>query len=406
MHIGVCTQGFVSWGGGVGFIENILFGLIAVPDKVTKITVFVPAPPTLTRRLAGRIKRAVLQPSRALQHLTNATHSLLPWQTAPELFANICPSVIQFDGTAANLSRLSKKFGVDVMLPCMSSFVKFDTPWIGYLCDCQHKYYPQFFEPKEINDRDHDFKRMLSMASCVMVNARSVVEDLNKYFPGKNSSIFALPFAPLMRAKSIENIQKLTPITKKKYNTGENYLMISNQFWIHKDHGTAFKAFSQAIILNSLIGYKLVCTGGVEDYRAPGYFSELQSIISSLNIKDSVIFTGYIDKLEQLALLNGATLMLQPTLFEGGPGGGAAYDAVALGVPSILSDIPVNLEIDDPNVKFFKVGDAQSLANAIISEINLNTVRQGAAELIKKNSEYARILGLALYDIASICAQK
>ena len=401
MHIGVCTQGFVSWGGGVGFIENILVGLTAVPDKVTKITVFVPAPPTLTRRLAGRIKRAVLQPSHAIQHLTSADHSLVPWQTAPELFAKICSEVVCYDGTTKNLSQLSTRLQVDVMLPCFSPAAQFGTPWVGYLYDCQHRYYPQFFETKEVARRDQNFSQMLLSAESVIVNAKSVVDDLNMFFPNKKASIVALPFSPLMRAKSMENIDILTAFVKSKYATGERYLMISNQFWIHKDHETAFKAFALAVKSDLLLNYKLICTGEMNDCRFPGYFHKLQKSLSSLNIRDKVIFTGYVDKLDQLALLNGAALMIQPTLFEGGPGGGAAYDAVALGVPSILSDIPVNLEISDPVVRFFKAGDAQSLAAEIISAIDLNIIRQSFVELVKKSNDYARELGLALHAIAS-----
>ena len=405
MHMGVTTQGFVNWGGGVGFIENLLFGLAAVPDKVTQITVFVPARQSLLLLLAGRAKRAVLQPSQALRHLSGATHSLDAWKTAPEVFAKICPTIVRYDGTAAGLSQLCQRLHVDVLLPSLSPLPNIETPWAGYLVDCQHRYYPQFFKAREINKRDREFSYMLRTASCVMVNAKTVATDLATFFPDKKAAIFALPFAPLMRTDSIASVVTNTQFVKEKYATGEKYFIISNQFWMHKDHATAFKAFALAIQNDALSSYKLVCTGSIDDYRFPAYFSELQALLVSLNIVDRVIFTGYIDKLEQLALLNGAALMLQPTLFEGGPGGGAAYDSVALGVPSVLSDILVNLEIDDPTVSFFKAGDAHSLAQAIELAMQSEISRQSMAELAQKSTEFARKLGTRIYEIADACAR-
>ena len=97
--------------------------------------------------------------------------------------------------------------------------------------------------------------------------------------------------------------------------------------------------------------------------------------------------------------------MLQPTLFEGGPGGGATFDAVALGVPSILSDLPVNLEINDPIVTFFKTGCAEALANALKLTVQEKSIRQEIDVLNQKSNNYARKLGLSLFDIARSCAE-
>lgn len=405
MHIGVSTQGFVGWGGGVGFVENLLFGLVAVPDKVTKITVFVPTPPGQLRRLSSRLMRATLQPSQAMRHLRGASQDGTPSETAPELFSRICSAVVSYDGTQTSLRRHCRQLHVDVLLPSMATLRKFDLPWAGYLFDCQHRYFPQFFQPWEIARRDRDFARMLRAASCVIVNAQAAVTDLNSFFPNRTAAIYSLPFSPLMRSDNISAVVAQTPVAKRRYAASDNYFIISNQFWIHKDHSTAFKAFALAIEDTVLRDYKLVCTGALEDYRFPGYFSELKTLLTSLGIEDKVVFTGYIDKLDQLALLNGARLMLQPTLFEGGPGGGATFDAVALGVPSILSDLPVNLEINDPIVTFFKTGCAEALANALKLTVQEESTRQEIDVLNQKSNNYARKLGLSLFDIARSCVE-
>jgi hypothetical protein len=48
-------------------------------------------------------------------------------------------------------------------------------------------------------------------------------------------------------------------------------------------------------------------------------------------------------------------------------GGLAVYDAVGLGVRAIVSDIPVNLEIQDSLVTFFRTGFAEDLAQKLLN---------------------------------------
>ena len=66
-----------------------------------------------------------------------------------------------------------------------------------------------------------------------------------------------------------------------------------------------------------------------------------------------------------------AVALIQPTLFEGSPGGLSVYDALALGVRAIVSDIPVNLEIQEPTVTFFKAANAEDLADMMVQSLNL-----------------------------------
>jgi glycosyltransferase involved in cell wall biosynthesis len=85
--------------------------------------------------------------------------------------------------------------------------------------------------------------------------------------------------------------------------------------------------------------------------------------VENLGLSEKIHFLGYIDKLDQLRIMAKAVAVIQPSLFEGGPGGGAVYDAVAAGVPAIVSNIGVNLEIgDEENVVFFEARSCDDLA--------------------------------------------
>jgi glycosyltransferase involved in cell wall biosynthesis len=79
--------------------------------------------------------------------------------------------------------------------------------------------------------------------------------------------------------------------------------------------------------------------------------------------------------------MRSAVALVQPSLFEGGPGGGAVFDAVSLGVSCIVSDIKVNRELNDPIVTFFNALDAASLAEEMLKALNPRVERRSPLPL-------------------------
>jgi glycosyltransferase involved in cell wall biosynthesis len=199
---------------------------------------------------------------------------------------------------------------------------------------------------------------MLENATGLIVNARDVVKDIERYYPGHRAKVFALPFSPAPAADFFSVEPQCAAI---RYQVHSPYFIVCNQFWKHKDHRAAFKAF--AMVARQHPELTLVCTGGTSDYRFPGYFDDLMREATRDGVADRIKVLGLIPKADQMALLQGAVALVQPTLFEGGPGGGAVFDAVAVGQRSVVSDISVNKEIDEPTVSFFEAGNAEALAS-------------------------------------------
>jgi len=181
----------------------------------------------------------------------------------------------------------------------------------------------------------------------------------------------------------------------------ERYFIISNQFWIHKSHITAFEALSKLKSKAGIDNIDIVCTGKTEDYRFPNYFNELKRKIVDLGLADRIHLLGYLAKKDQIHIMRNAIAVLQPTLFEGGPGGGSVYDAVAVGVPAIVSDIQINLEINEDNILFFKAGSADDMAAKMIEVLNWNRVKPDKALLINKGRSRTEILGDKLLEAVS-----
>ncbi|MFM7505761.1 MAG: glycosyltransferase, partial [Rubrivivax sp.] len=242
--------------------------------------------------------------------------------------------------------------------------------------------------------RDRQFARLLDTARVVIANARAVEDDARRFRPQASVQIVPLPFgaapAPAWLDLDIAATQAL-------HRLHQPYFIVCNQFWAHKDHRTAFLAFAE--LAASQPDMQLVCTGATTDPRQPNLMSELMNLVRARGVADRVHVLGLVPKREQIGLMRGALAVLQPTRCEGGPGGGAVYDAVALGVPALVSDIAVNRELDEPEVSFFPVGQADALAAAMQERCRLGPAPPAAAAMLLQRGRQRRArCGLALLE--------
>lgn len=355
MKIGILGQGFIDWGGGVDFLRLVAGSLVAA-DPGVELHFLVPTagPRFRTRELLRQARyrvytalgRPCAKPARPdFRHVTELVESI-----------GGGARLHQIDTGMAALRRASLALELDVMLPAIAPLHGQVVPWIGYLFDYQHAYYPHFFTAAEVARRERAFQAMLAAASHVIVNARAVASDIEKFHPGHQAQIVAMPFsaAPTPQWLAVQ------PEAAARYGIAGPYFIISNQFWQHKDHLTAWKALAR--LLQDQPQAQLVCTGEPHDYRNPAHFENLTRAADELGISARLKVLGLIPKADQISLLRGAVAVIQPSLFEGGPGGGAVFDAVSLGVPAIVSDVPVNLELEEAGIVFFKAGDPEALA--------------------------------------------
>jgi glycosyltransferase involved in cell wall biosynthesis len=267
---------------------------------------------------------------------------------------------------------------------------------VGYIYDFQHRHFPQFFTEAQRAGRDAAFARMLGSASVVVCNSEAVRDDAERFQPGSARKIVALPFAPIPQRHWLD----LDPAAaRRRHAVPERYFIVCNQFWIHKDHPTAIRAFAGFRARGGDPGVALVCTGTVQDYRDPRYPGTIRALIRELGLEGRVHLLGHIPKDDQIALLRGAIAVLQPTWFEGGRGGGAVTDAVALGVPALLSDIAVNLEIVHDGCRFFPKGDPVGLAALMLELAAAEPARPDRAELVRRAEEGIARLSRALADV-------
>jgi glycosyltransferase involved in cell wall biosynthesis len=386
VKVGILAHDFISWSGGVDFLGTVIDSLLTGPA-------------------AGRAEFHLLLPESGksawplgLPKLwrRNASEAALP-EAWLERAGGLAIHRIKKGRPA--LVREVKQNKLDAVLPAVHSLrADFPRPWVGYAYDFQHKYFPEHFPPENRRSRDEHFTDMLTTARAVIVNSRAVAADIARFVPEATARVFALPFAPAPQGAWGEERPEILP----RYGLAPPYFLISNQFWMHKDHATAFEAFR--LIAEENPAVCLVCTGSTKDERNRAFFPQLMEKVRAWGLERRIRVLGLVPKRDQIEIMKEASAVLQPTLFEGGPGGGAIYDAASLGVPAIVSDLPVNREIEGAEVEFFPAGDAKELARQMRKRFAAARVRRPWEELLAAGQRRRAACGAVLWSAINAAA--
>jgi glycosyltransferase involved in cell wall biosynthesis len=257
-----------------------------------------------------------------------------------------------------------KNYLPDLVLPVQDRIIKKNYKSLGYIYDLQHIDLPNYFKRNDKRLRNNNFKYLIKNSDGIIVNSLFVKNGILKNYKTKKKDIHVIPFLPY----SFDNQYKENKDVKKKYNIKNDYFIICNHFWKHKNHQLAFEAFK--ILQKKFNNLELVCTGFTHDSRFPVYFKNLKKKYNILIKNDKIKILSHIPRSDQLTLIKKSLSVIQPSLYEGGPGGFSAYEAISLGKNLILSDIKINKEIKHKNILFFKRDSAIDLCKKMFSVVN------------------------------------
>jgi glycosyltransferase involved in cell wall biosynthesis len=179
-----------------------------------------------------------------------------------------------------------------------------------------------------------------------------------KFFPDNKENAHLLRFVSNANPEWFkEDPEKF----RTKYQLPEQFFIVCNQFWKHKDHGTVIEAIY--LLKQQGIRITVACTGATEDFRNPDYYPGLLKKAEELGVQDQFVVVGFIPRKDQIQLIRKSMAIIQPSLFEGWST--VVEDGRSLGKDIFLSDFSVHLEQNPPYVRFFKMQDAAQLASLI-----------------------------------------
>jgi glycosyltransferase involved in cell wall biosynthesis len=350
LKIALMMQGGQGWLGGLEYIKNLILALGSLPDEVRSTfevhLISGPLDDELYHQLAPYLKQ-FYRDDVDFPPFTFFNRVRLRLDSNFRKKSNL------------RLERLLKQQGFDFIYP----YVKDNTEITHYrsaawIPDFQHKYLPQFFTVQELTERDQSFAVSAKYADNVVLSSQTAVEDFKKFFPDAVDKARVLSFktspSPAWYDGNPQQVQQ-------SYCLPDRFLLVSNQFWQHKNHSLVFEALK--LLKSRDVTPAVVFTGHIYDYRKPDYSDALLKSIHQLGIAHQVYLLGLIPKIDQIQLMRRSLAVIQPSLFEGWST--VVEDARSLGKAIILSDLPVHLEQDPPHRVFFDRTSAIHLAQKI-----------------------------------------
>jgi len=263
---------------------------------------------------------------------------------------------------------------------------------IHWIPDFQYKHYPQFFTEEERRNRDDLYEQLLQSCRLLVLSSKSAQTDFRTFFPKyRHLPVEVLPFHAILEEDD------LTPDPGQALqhrNLPGRFLYCANQMWQHKGHDVLFEAL--ALLRDQGLVIPLVSTGSPEDYRTDAFRQSILAKIQVLNLESQITFLGVVPRREQIQVYRQASLLVQPSRFEGWST--TVEEARTLHKPIVLSDIPTHREQAPPTGSFFRCGDPVSLAGALREKWELIVTQKPAevdaanllAENIKRGRFYAQ----------------
>jgi glycosyltransferase involved in cell wall biosynthesis len=350
-HIGLIALD--RWRGGVIYTHNLVRALARLPqNERPRVTLFCRGTSELFEEVAGLADKVVVYES-LLDRLFRGTRFEID---AQRVHASLSAALLR--EAAPELAKLARRERVEAMFPVSVAYTSRLPTAIAWIPDLQHCFLPEFFSRLARAARDKSFPALLRDPNRhVVLSSRCALEDAARAYgpPLAKTHILHFTTVPLPSW-----FQDPAPFVAK-YNLPPIYFIICNQFWIHKDHVTAFEAAAK--LKSQGLRVDLVCTGPTHDNRHPEFFPKLKSQIKALGIEGQVHILGMIPREDQICLIRASQAVLQPSQFEGWST--VIEDARSVGKPVIASNFPVHLEQNAPRSSFFHMGSADACARAI-----------------------------------------
>jgi len=234
-----------------------------------------------------------------------------------------------------------------------------------WIADLQEYFLPEFFSASEIRSRKAVHRNFVKNQSPIVFSSNTALQDFDSSYPNNRNDKFVLNFASFID-ESYRDIEINGLLGK--FNITKPYFIVSNQFWLHKNH---------KVVLNALRAFRgkgydfqVVFTGKESDYRNPEYFESLKNFIEENELSQYILSLGFIERNEQLQLMANSIAIIQPSLFEGWST--VVEDAKAVNKYILVSDIPLHREQINFNCEFFDPKDDKDLAQKMIKVLDLN----------------------------------
>ncbi|MFL4472297.1 glycosyltransferase family 4 protein [Tateyamaria armeniaca] len=279
----------------------------------------------------------------------------------PELNALRSPVVlarILLRGFAPDVSQKIQAAGIThVFSPTLYLGRRPGITVITWIPDFQHRFLPHLFSRARWWMREFSYRLCARSANRIILSSFDAKQSYQKMAPDQPDKAVVVPFTPTLDPLKKNELAKILA----EHDLDAPFIYLPNQFWKHKNHMLVITAL-EALVARGWDGL-LVITGSGYDHRDQAYVETLKARLAKMEEKGSVRMLGQVPREHVLAFLQCARCLINPSLFEGRSS--TVEEAIALGTPMILSDLPVHREQAGDMAKYFDPADPEALSELI-----------------------------------------
>ena len=392
MRIAFEVFGGSGWTGGINYLVNLLSAINELPGKPIQPVLF--ASPKTDPKILERMLPYLAEPPILTEYWTKGT---LAYR-----YRFLSTLLTRNDHIAHKLFRQAR---IDVTFVHASWFgSRFPIPTLVWIGDFQHREFPDMFSRLSYAKREYGFRLLTKYGTTIMASSESGCEECRRYFPISEGRLESLPFV----VRIPDATRSTSPETvREKYGLPERFFYLPNQFWRHKNHLNLFKA----VEILKLQGHdiRIICSGNPIDPKAPGHIERIKSYLRDSGLDSRIKLLGMIPYEEIFTLMRISHSMINPSFYEGWST--TVEEAKTLGVPMLLSDIPVHREQAAGKARFFNAHDPADIAAKLLetwaddryadSRLREEITRNAAVEQVVRRKQFAeKFLAIAERTLA------
>jgi glycosyltransferase involved in cell wall biosynthesis len=351
MRIAFGLMGGDFWTGGVNYLENLLSAIAEHPSLGIEPVLMVGtnADPGRIERLARFLPvEPVVSPAWDRGKRNRIARSLSAYLLQKDLPAERALRGARIDVVFQHGAWLGASFGI---------------PTLAWIADLQHRRHPEMFSMSDRLWRDIGYAALSRFASRIMVSSEDARRDCERFFPRSRGRVDAVPFAVRHGMGADDS---LLEEVRGAHRLPDRFIFLPNQLWRHKNHLGVLAAMKLLADRGDTVD--VIACGNPRDYRHPEHPAEVVRQIAQLGLVDRFRFLGMIPGHHILPLMRLSCAVMNPSFHEGWST--TVEEAKALGVPLLLSDIPIHREQGEGlDAVFFDPSSPVSIADALVSMI-------------------------------------
>jgi glycosyltransferase involved in cell wall biosynthesis len=231
-------------------------------------------------------------------------------------------------------------------------------PAIAWIPDLQHRFMPHLFSRSAWWKRELGFHAQIRACRMVMCSSEDTREALERLYPACRGRVKAVRFA--VRAPAMLPHQAAQEAARR-HGMPDRFFFMPNQFWVHKNHRLVADAL--ALLRGQGREVTVLASGQQRDPRNEEHAPAVLAHVRAAGLQDIFVAPGLLPYADLAPLMQASAALLNPSRFEGWST--TVEEARAMGVPMLLSDIPVHREQAGDLAQFFDPGSPDDLARSL-----------------------------------------